>query len=122
MRQIWNTLRKELDLNKALFLLDLLQVGKRKYTQLRQNLLCSEIDFPAYRKVVEHIYSMILWHLIQPYPTVVNPIGMHVPYAQYVRAYIPKNYVNVTASIIARFSLAIPDSRWIRWFWESYSV
>ena len=79
------TLRKELDLNKALFLLDLLQVGKRKYTQLRQNLLSSEIHFPSYRKVAEHRNSIILRHLIQPYPTVVNPIGMHVPYAQYVR-------------------------------------
>ena len=40
-----NTLRKDLDLNKALFPLELLQVGKREYTQLRQNLLSSEIHF-----------------------------------------------------------------------------
>ena len=59
------TLRKELNLNKALFLLDLLQVGKRKYTQLRQNLLSSEIHFPSYRKVAEHRNSIILRHLIQ---------------------------------------------------------
>ena len=79
------TLRKELDLNKALFLLDLLQVGKRKYTQLRQNLLSSEIHFPSYIKVAEHRNSIILRHFIQPYPTVTNPIGIHIPYAQYVR-------------------------------------
>ena len=80
------TLRKELDFNKALFLLDLLKVGKRKYTQLRQNLLSSEIHFPSYRKVAEHRNSIILRHLIQPYPTVANPIGIHsIPYAQYVR-------------------------------------
>ena len=65
--------------------MDLLQVGRRKYTQLRQNLLSSEIHFPSYRKVAEHRNSIILRHLIQPYPTVANPIGIHIPYAQYVR-------------------------------------
>ena len=36
---------KELDVDKALFLLDLLEIGKRKYTLLRQLLLSSEIHF-----------------------------------------------------------------------------
>ena len=48
-------------------------------------MLSSELHFPSYRKVAEHRDSIILRHLIQPYPTVVNPIVMHVLYAQYVR-------------------------------------
>ena len=33
--------KKDLDLDKSLFLLDMLEIGKRKYTQLRQHLLLS---------------------------------------------------------------------------------
>ena len=33
--QFGKTLKKEVDVNKSLFLLDLLEIGKRKYTQLR---------------------------------------------------------------------------------------
>ena len=37
----------------ALFLMDLLEIGKRNYTLLRQLLLSSEIHFPAYHKVAD---------------------------------------------------------------------
>ena len=34
--QFGHVVKKDLDLNKSLFLLDMLEIGKRKYTQLRQ--------------------------------------------------------------------------------------
>ena len=42
--------RKELDLGKSLFLLDLLEIGKRKYTRFRQHLISSDFKLPAYHK------------------------------------------------------------------------
>ena len=54
-----NILKKELNVNKALFLIKFLEIGKRKYTQLRQHLLSSEIHFPAYHKLVEQRNSII---------------------------------------------------------------
>ena len=38
---------------KALFLLDLLEVGRRKYTQLHQILLPDNIVFPSYSKLAD---------------------------------------------------------------------
>ena len=65
-----NILKKELDVNKALFLINFLEIGKRKYTQLRQHLLSSEIHFPAYHKLVEQRNSIIMANhpnVSQPY-------------------------------------------------------
>ena len=39
---------QQVPVDKALFLLDLLEVGRRKYTQLRQTLLGDDIIFPLY--------------------------------------------------------------------------
>ena len=78
-------MKKELDVNKALFLINFLEIGKRKYTQLRQHLLSSEIHFPAYHKLVEQRNNITLRPIIQMYPNPTNPVGVHVPYAQYVR-------------------------------------
>ena len=76
---------KELEVDKALFLLDLLEIGKRKYTLLRQLLLSSEIHFPAYHKVADQRNSLVLRSMIQLYPNPTAPIGVCVPYAQLVR-------------------------------------
>ena len=80
-----NILRKELDVDKAVFLINFLEIGKRKYIQLRQHLLTSEIHFPAYHKLVEQRNSIILRPIIQMYPNPTNSVSVHVPYAQYVR-------------------------------------
>ena len=81
--QFGNILKKELDVSKALFLVDMLEIGRRKYTNL--HLLSSDIYFPAYHKVVEQRNSIILRNIIQLYPNPATPVGAHVPYAQYVR-------------------------------------
>ena len=60
--------RKDLDLNKSLFLLDMLEIGKRKYTQLRQLLLSSDIRFPAYQKVIDHRNNIVLSSSLPLYP------------------------------------------------------
>ena len=80
-----NLVKKELEVGKALFLIDLLEIGKRKYTQLRQHLLTSDIHFPAYHKVAEHRNAIVIRSAIQLYPNPTSPIGVSVPYAQYVQ-------------------------------------
>ena len=83
--QFGNVPRKELDLDKSLFLLDLLEIGKRKYTRFRQQLLSNEFKLPAYHKLNGHRNCIVLSSIIQPYPIPIAPIGVKVPYAQYVR-------------------------------------
>ena len=77
--------RIDLDLNKSLFLLDMLEIGKRKYTQLRQHLLSSDVRFPAYQRVIEHRNNIILRPLFLLYPNPTTPIGISVSYLEYVR-------------------------------------
>ena len=76
--------KKDVDVDKSLFLLDMLGIGKRKYTKLRQHLLSSYIQFPAYQKVVYRRNNIILRSSIKLYPSVIEPIGAYVSYAQYV--------------------------------------
>ena len=75
---------KCVDVDKTLFLLDMLEIGKRKYTKLRQHLLSSNIEFPAYQKVAEYRNDIILRSSIHLYPNPSAPIGVCVPYAKYV--------------------------------------
>ena len=97
-----NILKKELDVDKAVFLINFLEIGKRKYTQLRQHLLSSEINFPAYHKLVEQRNIIILRPIIQMYPNPTNPVGVHV--RTICPPYILQNTVNYTATINSRFS------------------
>ena len=83
--QFGKTLKKEVDVNKSLFLLDLLEIGKRKYTQLRQHLLSCDIYFPAYQTVADHRNNIVLRSVIQLYPNPTKPVGVYVPYAHYVQ-------------------------------------
>ena len=64
---------------KALFLLDLLEIGRRKYTQLRQTLLPENIHFPSHSKVIDLRNVLVSRNLIQLYPK--QPIGAHTPYS-----------------------------------------
>ena len=68
LRQLGNILKKELDVSKALFLVDMLEIGRRKYTNLSYHLLSSDIYFPAYYKIVQHRNSIILRNIIPLYP------------------------------------------------------
>ena len=77
--------RKDLALNKSLFLLDMLEIGKRKYTQLRQHLTSSDIPFPAYQRVIDHRNSITLRSSLQLYPNPAAPIDVNVSYSEYVR-------------------------------------
>ena len=61
-----------------------MEIGKRKYTKLRQHLLSSNIEFPAYQKVAEYRNDIILRSSIHLYPNPSAPIGVGVPYAKYV--------------------------------------
>ena len=72
--------KKDLDLNKSLFLLDMLEIGKRKYTQLGQHLISSDIQFPAYQRVIDHRNTIILRSSLQLYPNPAAPIGLNVSY------------------------------------------
>ncbi|KAI6659039.1 hypothetical protein LOD99_14715 [Oopsacas minuta] len=51
--QFGKLLKKELDVTKTVFLVDLLEIGRRKYTQLRHHLLSSDIRFPAYYRIAD---------------------------------------------------------------------
>ena len=66
--------------DKALFLLDLLEIGRRKYTQLRQTLLPENVNFPSHSKVVDLRNVLTLRNSIQLYPNPQQPIGVHTPY------------------------------------------
>ena len=52
---------------------------------MRQHLLTSDVHFPAYHKVVEHRNAIVIRSAIQLYPNPTSPIGVSVPYAQYVQ-------------------------------------
>ena len=63
--------------DKVLFLLDLLEIGRRKYNQLRQTLLPENISFPSHSRVVELRDVLVSQNLIQLYPSPQQPIGVH---------------------------------------------
>ena len=48
-----------MDVDKTLFLLDMLEIDERKYTKLRQHLLSSNIEFLAYQKVADYRNDII---------------------------------------------------------------
>ena len=79
------SVRKDLYLNKSLFLLDMLEIGKRKYTQLRQLLVSSDIRFPAYQKVIDHRDNIVLRSSLLLYPNPTTKIGVSVSYSESVK-------------------------------------
>ena len=70
-----NIIGKVVPLNKALFVLDLIGVGRRIYTQLRQTLIPENIIFPSYSKVAELRNTLISRPSIHLYPNPLRPIG-----------------------------------------------
>ena len=66
--------------DKALFLLDLLEIGRIKYTQLRQTLLPENINFPSHIKVAVLRNELLSRNSKQLYPDPHQPIGVQSPY------------------------------------------
>ena len=62
----------------------MLEIGKRKYTQLRQLLLSSDIRFPAYQKVIDKRNNIVLRSSLLLYPNPTTPIGVSVSYSEFV--------------------------------------
>ena len=65
--------------DKALFLLDMLEMARRKYTQLRQTLLAKNIHFPSHSKVLDLRNFLVSRDQIRLYPNP-HPIGVQTPY------------------------------------------
>ena len=82
--QFGHVAKKDLDLNKSLLLLDMLEIGKRKYTQLRQLLLSSDIRFRAYQNVIDQRNNIVLRSSLLLYPNSTTPIGVSVSYSEFV--------------------------------------
>ena len=66
--------------DKALFSLDMLEMGRRKYTQLRQTLATENIHFPSHSKVIDLRIILISGESIQLYPNPHQLIGVQTPY------------------------------------------
>ena len=71
---------KVVPLDKALFVLDLVGVGRRIYTQLRQTLIPENIIFPSYSKVADLRNILISRPSILLYPDPIQPIGVYTSY------------------------------------------
>ena len=97
--------KKDVDVDKSLFLLDMLEIGKRKYTVLRQHLLSSYIQFPAYQKVIDRRNNIILRSSIKIYPNVIEPIGACVSYSQYVEHTFSRIHSTISRPLIEDFPL-----------------
>ncbi|KAI6652951.1 hypothetical protein LOD99_4028 [Oopsacas minuta] len=119
--QFGKMLKEELDVNKAVFLVDLLEIGRRKYTQLQHHLLSSDIRFPAYYRVVEERNSIIIRSDIQMYHNPELRLA-HIGHMSITTAILWQAYVHSTAFSSSRLSPAIPDSRQTRWFWQSHCI
>ena len=76
---------KEIPVNKSLFVLDQFELGRRKYTQLRQLMLPCGVEFPAYNKLVDFRDSVILRPHIRIYPDHSEPIGVCTSYISFVQ-------------------------------------
>ncbi|KAI6653026.1 hypothetical protein LOD99_3862 [Oopsacas minuta] len=80
-----NLSNKHVLVDKALFLRDLLEVGRRKCTQLRQTLLPDNMYYPSYSKLANLRDIMISRSSITLYPNPAKPIGTHAPYCPQVQ-------------------------------------
>ena len=73
-----DVVKRQISLEKSLFLLDALEIGKRKYSKLRQLLISDHVHLPAYNKVAELRNELILKSSIQFYHDPSNPIGFTI--------------------------------------------
>ncbi|KAI6661160.1 hypothetical protein LOD99_10182 [Oopsacas minuta] len=80
-----NRSNKHVPVDKAVFLLDLIEVGRRKYTQLRQTLLPDNMHFPSYSKLAILRDVMISRSSITLYPNPTKPKCIHAPYCLQVQ-------------------------------------
>ena len=68
-------------------------------------MVSSDIDFPAYYKVVEQRNSIILRNIIQLYPNPAPPVGAYVPYARYFRHTLDIILLTLPSHAIQNFPL-----------------
>ena len=80
-----DAIKKRVSIDKSLFLLDFLEIGKRKYTSLRQLLLPNGIEFPAYQEIIEERNLIVLRPHLQLYPNLQTPIGIFLSYLKMVK-------------------------------------
>ena len=106
--------------DKALFLLDLLEVGRRKYTQLRKTLLPDDIIFPSYANLADLRNIVISRPSICLYPDTVKPIGVHLPYFLQVQQTLARILSTIDRRSSEEFPLTFRIGRWFRRFWLSY--
>ena len=76
---------KVVPVDKSLFIIDLLEIGRRKYTQLRQLLLPNGVNFPAFNKLVDFRDNVFLRSHIHTYPNPSKPIGVCTSYILFVK-------------------------------------
>ena len=91
--------------DKALFLLDMLEMGRRKYTQLRQTLLTENIHFPSHSKVIDLRNILISRESIQLYPNPHQPIGVQTPYYLQVQQTLERILTTLSPLNIEEFPL-----------------
>ena len=91
---------KVVPLDKALFVLDLVGVGRRIYTQLRQTLIPKSIIFPSYSKVADLRNILISRPSIHLYPDTIQPIGVYTSYFLQVKKTLERilSTINLPAS------------------------
>ena len=68
-------------------------------------LLSSYIQFPAYQKVVDRRNNIILRSSIKLYPSVIEPIGAYVSYAQYVEHTFTRILSTISRPLVEDFPL-----------------
>ena len=91
--------------DKALFLLDMLEMRRRKYTQLRQTLLTENIHFPSHSKVIDLRNILISRESIQLYPNPHQPIGVQTPYYLQVQQTLERILTTLSPLNIEEFPL-----------------
>ena len=91
---------KVVPLDKALFVLDLVGVDRRIYTQLCQTLIPENIIFPTYSKVADLRNILISRPSIHLYPDTIQPIGVYTSYFLQVQQTLERilSTINLPAS------------------------
>ena len=102
---------KVVPIDKALFVLDLVGVGRRIYTQLRQSLIAESIIFPSYSKVVDVRNILISRPSIHLYPDTIQPIGVYTSYFLQVQKTLERilSTINLPASEEFTLTFRIAD-------------
>ena len=96
---------KVIPIDKALFVFDLVGVGRRIYTQLRQTLIPESIIFPSYSKVADLRNILISRPSIHLYPDTIQPIGVYTSYFLQVQKTLERILSTINLPASAEFPL-----------------